>query len=296
MAYYDLKSEISENQIDKDISSYITWCTPTNTTPPYLLLDINESITGADALFDVGACIYLQYKKADGLTKWDFPKLRKNASKKQSIREFRSKQKLNDTPSLFFQLRRKANGASDLQHNVLLAHHKPPTQHAIYVAPTFLSFSAYRKALFHSALVGSVFKYCRVQIHGNLSFLKVPFLNAHVSIPPHIRVNHHDHYYAFSTSGDDISWHSGEVIEQRFSRLSDYLSNFFSETLFSENGRLPLDRLAEQIPLDFYPQEIFPWSGDASPLEKLSAHGRWLRKKYSIQQFILLASRERLSI
>ncbi|MFS8054246.1 hypothetical protein QD357_15545 [Rhizobium sp. BR 317] len=46
---YLLKSQLSEKQIEADVSFYLGWC---SNEMPFRLLDIDEQETGADKLFD----------------------------------------------------------------------------------------------------------------------------------------------------------------------------------------------------------------------------------------------------
>src|ERR1043166_7563288 len=124
---YYIRSNLSEKQVEADVAAYLGWCTPVGDEPPFRLLDVDETITGADKLFNIGTAIYMQFKKSDGLHPTTTVSTRKNKSQLEEIREFRHQQQLEDNPSLFFQLRAKATTANDFQHNVLLAYERPPT-------------------------------------------------------------------------------------------------------------------------------------------------------------------------
>lgn len=302
---YYLTGNLSEKQIEADVSSFLGWCTPDGMTP-FRLLDINEQATGADKLYDRGVAIFIQFKKSTGLRSVRHvpSSSRKNRSPLETIREFRAEAGLQDEPSLFFQLRAKAPTAEDLQHNILLTYERPPQTRGIYVAPLILDKTAYSAALHNSIdwrfLVDPWLDTLRHDIHmpGWVSYLgTVPYLREHVSIPPHERVRDHYHYYAYSEVGTDISWHSPDVIGREPSRLSDFLVATFRHALQEVEKMASLEALAERIS-EASRGAGFPDAtrgSDESPVEFLGRHGRWLRSAHGIRQFILFANSEKLA-
>lgn len=289
---------MSENQIEADVASFFGWCTPPEEASPFRLLDINEQITGADKLYDRAAAIYMQFKKSTGLksTHSVKPSARKNRSPLEGIREFREMHDLEQDPTLFFQLRAKAKTACDLQHNVLLGYERPPWSRAIYVAPLLLNKTAYHAALHSSTerFLLDPFYYrigYKIYQRGWVSYLgAVPFLREHISIPPHERVADHNHYYAYSETGVDISWHSPAIVGREPSRLSDFTVKLFQEVIDNPESMLTQRELAEKI--DGISSD-FGFQTDSktdSPMEYLGEHGRWLRETHGIRQFILLGN------
>lgn len=302
---YRIKGNLSEKQIETDVASFFGWCTPPDAHSPFRLLDIDEQRTGADKLYDSATAIYMQFKKSSGLKSTNAvkPSMRKGRSPLEDIREFREKHDLERDPTLFFQLHAKAKTADDLQHNVLLGYERPPWSRAIYVAPLLLDKNAYTSALYNSMnrfLLDPFFyriNYSIHQRHWTSHFGAVPFLREHISIPPHERVADHHHYYAYSESGVDISWHSPDIIESEPSRLSDFTVKLFRTAINEPDSMLPQKVLAEKI------AEISSSFGFInenegridSPIEHLGVHARWLRENYGIRQFILLGNSKHLN-
>lgn len=217
MPAYHIDSSLTEKQIEADVASYLGWCSK---DLPFRLLDVNEQETGADKLSDITVPIYIQFKKSHGLKPLHLVgiKSRKNESPLQSIRRFRSRHGLADNPSLYFQLRAKADGATDFQHNILYAHHRPQKSYAVYVAPLILDLKKYYNELCEGPRYlddpwawreGRLLTSWGPGVWLSRYGLQ-PFLRRHISIAPHQKVTTHNHYYAFSESGDEVSWHSPE--------------------------------------------------------------------------------------
>lgn len=302
---YYIKGNLSEKQIEADVASFFGWCTPPELGSPFRLLDIDEQVTGADKLFDCGSLIYIQFKKSAALRPASSvpPSSRKGRSALEEIRAFRAGKELEDDPSLFFQLRAKAKNAKDLQHNVLLEYERPPVSRGLYVAPLLLEKDAYHRALHASTdrfLLDPFYYRIRHSIHAKrwISYLgAVPFLREHVSIPPHERVADHNHYFAYSTTGTDISWHSPAFIDGGPTRLSDFMVTTLRRTVEDPESMVPFERLAERTlqvaaRLGFSSGEI---GGNDSPLSLLGRHGRWLKEVHDIRQFVLAGNRERIA-
>ncbi len=295
---YFIKGNLSEKQIEADVASFFGWCTPIGEDSPFRILDIDEQKTGADKLYDRATAIYMQFKKSSGLksTKEVRPSKSKYRSPLEDIREFRAKHDLEQDPTLFFQLREKSKTAHDLQHNVLLGYERPFWSRAIYVAPLLLDKSQYSAELYNSAnrflLDPFIYKiaYSIHQQNWISRFGAVPFLRAHISIPPHERVANHNHYYAYSEAGDDISWHSPSTVEGEPSRLSDFTMKLFRNAMADPDSMISTKALADkiaEISSDFGFQTMNNVRTESS-IEYLGEHGRWLRETYGIRQFILL--------
>ena len=297
---YYIKGNLSEKQIEADVAAYMGWCTPPYEDNPFRLLDLNEQLTGADKLFDRGVAIYLQFKKSSGLKSVSLvkPSRRRGRSPLEDIREFRSCHDLDSDPTLFFQLRAKAKTAPDLQHNILLGYERPLWSRAIYVAPLLLDKEDYHRALFESTNRFMLYPfYYRVreviqQRHWVSHFGAIPFLREHISIAPHERVADHNHFYAYSETGVDISWHSPDVISRDPSRLSDFTIKLFRDALENPDSMLSLEALAKQtaeIGMAYgFPDATF--AENEAPLHFLQRHSRWLRETYGIRQLILLGN------
>jgi hypothetical protein len=297
LSSYKITSDLSEKQIEADVAKYLGWCAE---GLPLNLLDVNEQVTGADKRLDWAVPIYLQFKKSTGLRPLgsENAKPRLNASPLQGVRAFRRAQELSDTPTLFFQLRAQSETARDLQHNILLLHNRPPFMHAVYVAPLELDYRLYSEMLFSFPRYQNDPVFWRhshiYQRHWVSWFDTQPFLRNHVSIAPHERVADHNHYFAYSKRGDDISWHSPSILDRYPRRLSDFMSERLN-AIFGEKAELPppessvkdvreiLDSLGE--PAD----NIL--SGE-SAIDRLQSYGKWLLEKHEIRQFVFLGDRE----
>ncbi len=302
MAPYQIKSNLSEKQIEADVAMYLGWC---SRGLPFRLLDIDEQITGADKKFDAVVPIYVQFKKTNGLRpSTDATKTRrKGESKLQKVRRYRKLHHLSDDPTLYFGLRAKAPTAPDFQHNILLAHNRPGISHAIYVAPLCLD------KLENSALLCSGARYLNEpwtwrqwelhEAHPSTSWLSrydfQPYLRNHISITPHERVADHRHYYGFSEAGDEVSWHSPETLDGGNSRLSDFLTSRVKDLLFDEEPNTPSDVLAYLKEMEFFDglDRDVDLAGE-TPIEQLQSYGRWLNKNAEIRQFLLCGDRNDL--
>lgn len=297
---YYIKGNLSEKQIEADVASFLGWCTPPNEALPFRLLDIDEQATGADKLFDRGSAIFIQFKKSAGLksTSVVAPSTRQGRSAQEDIREFRAKHGLADDPTLFFQLRQRAETAPDFQHNILLSYERPPYSRGIYVAPLLLDKDQYHAALHSSAdrFLLDPFYYRLGHIVYARNWVSrlgaVPFLREHVSIPPHERVATHKHFYAYSEVGTDISWHSPSVVSREPSRLSDFLVSTLRQAVANGDSMLPLEILSKNIletssALGFSAPES---ALNDSALDLLRLHGKWLKENHDIRQFLLLGN------
>lgn len=303
VASYVIAGDLTESQVEADVAQYLGWCSH---SLPFRLHDVNEQLTGADKMCDVTVPIYIQFKKSTGLHSADrLPaKRRANDSPLQAIRRFRSDHGLPDDPTLFFELRRRAEGAADFQHNILLAHHRPPASYAIYVAPLHLDRRLYSEEL----CAGPRFRddpwdwrFSELTTGWGVAawlsrYDRQPFLRNHVSIVPHQQVSDHRHHYAYSIAGDSISWHSPEILERGTSRLSDFMS-LRTRQLLSPDYPLPSpeDGLeAVRRYMGSVDETLTGFLDGDEPLDQLHRYGRWLWNEHGIRQMLLLGRREEL--
>ncbi|MCF1464602.1 hypothetical protein FS827_25295 [Agrobacterium vitis] len=300
---YLLKSQLSEKQIEADVSFYLGWC---SNDMPFRLLDIDEQETGADKLSTVTVPIYIQFKKSQGLQPLPPQQLKRRVveDKMQSVRRFRRDNMLSDDPTLFFGLRAMAEHASDFQHNILLDHHRPESSHAIYVAPLHLDKERY----FVDLLTGKrhlddpwIWKRAEllsdVGLRAWLSrYAFQPFLRNHISIAPHERVSTHRHFYAFSASGDEVSWHSPSVVPGGPFRLSDFMTSRVRQ-MIAGTGDLPSPEQALGVceyVAERYNFDIPGLRSSGTAFDRLRHYGRWLHKAHDIRQILLCADREKI--
>jgi len=289
---YQIKSNLSEKQIEADVASFFGWISK---YAPFRLLDIDERITGADKkFFDSGFAFFMQFKVSNGLESVDKVSLsnRSNRSKLEDIREYRAGKGLDDEPTLYFGLRKMAKKANDYQHNLLMNYVNTHCSQSFYVAPLHLD-----KTVYFNSLFGSVnrfrrhpFLYCNRKVfHGSwVSYIgQIPFLKEHISIVPHERVSTHKHYYSYSTTGFDIAWHSPELLSNKPSRLGDVLPEYINKCIDEETF---VD--FEEIEKMMKENQIDSGFGDAHPIERVQKRGRYIYKKYGIRLILLLANKE----
>ncbi len=238
---YRIHSELSEDQIEADVASFLGHITPLWSSR-FQLKAVDEQLTGSDKLFDRFVPIYLQFKVSQGLRplKTRFS-LTNPLRPLQQIRSFRHRTGINTDPILYFRLRDMASSASDFQHNILRSLHKPPYQFAQYVAPLALTIDEYndllKASLWNRLFTEDPFFY-RPQHLFRETFRQslglIPFLRGHISIPPLEAVKTSKHHYSYSKSGGKLAWHSGEKIQGDF-RLSTWLRKLL-ETSYSERN------------------------------------------------------------
>ncbi|PZU13935.1 MULTISPECIES: hypothetical protein [Sphingobacterium] len=238
---YRVDSELSEDQIEADVSSYLGYITPF-WSKRFKLISVDEQATGADKLFNRFIPLYLQFKVSEGLKPLNSGFNLKSPSRPlQKIRSFRRTNNINNDPILYFRLRDKAKNAFDFQHNILKSLNQPPRQFGFYVAPLTLKIEEYDKSLEASMLekIFGVHPFLyREEIINTDSFRHrfgmIPFLRGHVSIPPHETVSTSEHYYSFSKAGTNIAWHSGEKLYGDF-RLSSQIESIFKLIYYSSD-------------------------------------------------------------
>lgn len=294
MTKYQIKSNLSEKQIEADVASYFGWCSK---DMPFRLLDTDELKTGADKEYKSiwGGLIYIQFKKSEGLKSVSEIQLsnRKDRSKLQDIREFRYQHGLDDNPTLYFKLRDKAKTASDFQHNILKKHHKPPYSYAIYVAPLILNKDEYYNALFNSCHLYDryrldPFNWRMIDNYGIQVIQHIPFLKNHVSIIPHEIVTNSNHYYAYSQTGTDISWHSPSILEYEPRRLSDFIYKLFSDKQNEEMSSIANIAMNIIDMLEGAKSEFNFENYKENPILLIKKYGEWLKTNYSIKQFMII--------
>jgi len=302
---YQIKSNLSEDQIAKDVSNYLGWLS-TPGISHFRLLSVDENIFGADAKFNCAIPMYLQFKVSNGLQSVNkiTPSSRRNRSRLEDIRIFRNSQDLFDDPSLYFELRAKSNHAEDFQHNILLKLANTGFSKAFYVAPLTLSEKKYTETLFKSTKKREVFypffEKDNIAIHQKnwVSYLgTIPFLRGHISIVPHEIVDTNKHSYAFGKNGSDISWHSPQFLPSSPSRLSDRLQEIYRLAFSNKNAWQDLRALNEklsQLELNL-DQPIREFQSNLTQLEILQSFGVELYKKYQIYQILILSTFEKIT-
>jgi hypothetical protein len=291
-----LRSQISERIVETSIARYFGWVTPEENAAPFDLVPANEAMTGADHQFQSGILLYLQYKKANGLTP-GHAKLT-GAGPATRIRHFRQVQGLSDTPhSLYFPLRKKAKTAIDFQHNILLQHDAWPNSRAMYVAPLHLTKQAYDRAFFGGAKnLLHPFDYWHWQVTLRDSrrkaphiFAAVPFLREHVSIVPHRKVKSANHYYSFGVGGGDVAFHSeGEKVpEENANLLSESLA-VIADRVLKRRG-LSAEQMSRFV-AKLADRGGFKLEAERDNLKRVSMYGKWLKENFGVHQYIFTTS------
>lgn len=285
-----IRPSLTEKQIEADVAAYLGWISPT-AGMPFVLRDLCETTTGADKSLDVGTLIHIQFKRSLGLKSRSVVPISraKNRSHLESIRQYRATEELEENPTLFFRLHRKTG--HEFQHNTLMKYERPPWSRAIYVAPLFLDLPSYEAALFDKPRYRPhPFNYQEISRihHGKWTsfFAQTPFLRGHVSIIPHEHVTTHHHYYAYSTTGTEVSWHSEpKKMPSRDHRFSSFLSRVLSESLRYPEATRSISALAG-FAAEHVGEITRPTEG--APLEALEAYARALLERDSIRTFALL--------
>lgn len=296
---YRIDSQLSENQIESDVSSYLGYITPI-WRKRYRLIKVDEQLTGADKLFDRFVPIYLQFKVSHGLKPSSSIIHRYRNKPLTNIIDFRNRNNLSGNPILYFPLRRQAKTASDLQHNILFKLNTPPFQYSLYVAPLTLDLLDYEEQL-NSDWFMKLYPYDPLirrestvyDTFGRqqLQFGLVPFLRHHISIPPHTLVNTHEHHYSYSKSGD-VVWHSGEMLSGDF-RLSTRLSEIINY-LDREDSGITQTRFSQFIEMFDRETRILDYEefSDNNPVSKIVSFSNKLREKFGIRMLLLTESKD----
>ncbi|WAR46289.1 hypothetical protein [Methylomonas rapida] len=302
---YQIASDLTEKQIEADVSAYFGRLSPFF-GQSLRLLDINEQLTGADKLHKTkGIAFYFQFKAPIGLKSVAAQKLpvapRKNESKLMGIRRFRHTQGLLDSPySICFNLHdNKPSALNQLQHNVLFAHERPPFSRAMYICPTVLHDEEYVRQMqlpwWRRPFARPFYRHEARQLAVGMlchELSSAPFLRAHATIVPHALVASADHYYSFSKHATDYAFHSPIVVDDGDPlRLSDFLSKQV-DRIYSNIDSVP--QLAELVKIiSAATRENLPDTqlGEPEPGNEvawLQAYGQQIKKVYGIRQVIAL--------
>lgn len=152
------------------------------------------------------------------------------------------------TGSLHFNLRKKANPSvpvHKLQHNVLYRMRARLLGRGIgdaaYVCSLFLSSKEYVAHTHLHGLLGWPFYWLNgpysnqnVVIHGSApaTFPGIPWLEGHVSIPPHDTVASASHSYSFDPTGGEVCFHSPRLLDGQRRTLPGWIANLAESTQF----------------------------------------------------------------
>lgn len=295
---FKIASQLSENQIESDVASFLGYITPI-WSKRFRLISVNEQTTGADKLFNRFIPIYLQFKVSEGLNpNTIIPKQFLNKPHSNII-SYRKLNNLQGNPILCFKLRAKAVTALDFQHNILSKLHKPPFQFAQYVAPLTLSLSEYEEFLraslidryfTHNPFVHRDFEVFDTLVNKDFYFQLIPFLRGHISIPPHKAVNTNEHHYSFSQSGGDVAWHGGEILNDDY-RLSIQWTRILSGLSYDERFGIDSDTyysfIKDFINANFRGMEEYLNRDSDSYLQSVISFARLLKQTYSIKLMLL---------
>jgi hypothetical protein len=262
---YKLRSQISENQIEADIASYLGYITPI-WARRYRLLSVDEQTTGADKLFDRFLPIYMQFKVSQGLQPPKPIFTRPAESSLAKIIRYRRQNDLSGDPILYFQLRR-------------------------------LSFRDYEHALnsdwFMRLYPFDPFFHRELQIHDaetrrNVLLGGSPFLRNHISIPPHKRADTYNHHYSYSQSGGDVAWHGGELLAGDF-RLSTQLSVIMNYFYNNKEAGIQVEQFADFISAFSREHNLLDLVGvNNNPRYLIARFARVLRENWGIRLLVLV--------
>lgn len=294
-----LRTQISERTVETSIARYFGWVTPEENAAPFNLVPADEALTGADHQFQSGILLYLQYKKANGLTPGHTNLT--GGGPATLIRRFRQIRGLSDTPhSLYFPLRKKAKTAIDFQHNILLQHDSWPNSRAMYVAPLHLTKQAYDRAFFGGPRnLPHPFDFWHWQFalrdsrrKASHIFAAVPFLREHISIVPHRKVKSADHYYSFGIGGGDVAFHSdGEKVPALSANLlSESLASAADQVL--KHGGLSAEQISSFV-AELADRQGLEIEADRDNLKLVAIYGKWLKDNFGIHQYIFTVSEQR---
>jgi len=272
-----------------------------------------EANTGADHEYQgVVARYYIQAKAPIGLLSTDKVPIGKGKEDDglNAIRKFRKDNGLCEEPySLCFPLRRPAKNAivpDELQHNLLFAmHDENNASYAMYVAPTTYKKDEYWQLLrdkAHWAFLydGPFWRLSRqdLAIKAQVTaamFMNMPFLQAHVCIVPHGKVETHEHHYSYSIHANDIAFHSPFVLEGSSINLSDFLATQVSRISRASASEVqPVSVVVEDLKRKL-PESIWAQVDSASQdtqIRWIKRVGMVLRKEYGIHQYLLTKKRE----
>jgi len=294
---YKIKCDFIEKLIEIDIARYFGAFTFLN-GEFYYLENADEQMTGADLLSeDANAIlIYMQAKVSEGLKTISKVKAssRKNRSFLEDIREYRHNLSLDQKEDyfLYFQLRKKAEHATDFQHNILMKYANTGFSHAFYIAPLLLKKDEYEKQFLSipDFLLSPFYldEYELVEKKWVSHFGFIPFLRNHISIVPHENVDTNEHYYAYSKHGTDVTWHSPEFINEKPTRLADTMVSIMRD-FYNSKKKETLRSLATkltQMPI-FSDSQV----NDNNAIDIITKHGQLLERQFGIKQLLYVQNR-----
>jgi len=295
---YEFPCELSEKQIEADFASWLGYLS--SFLGEYRLLDVNEQATGADKKLPLdGIAYYLQFKKPTALRPLSkTTKHTKREDPRRAIQRYRHENNLDQAPhSVCFQLRAKATGATDLQHNVLKKLDQSSGCRGLYVCPLEYSSQAYLSTLrddtFHDWFYWSPRGRWLLDAgtqHVVRAAETSAFLRGHAAIQPHTVATDHNHYYSFSAQATDLVFHSPELVATGPNRLSDYLA---AELRRLGEERWPsVDELAASR-VELASELGFDQSEGETATDRLLSFGRSLHQRHQIRQVLLLRPTER---
>lgn len=291
-------SQLSENQVESDVASYLGYITPL-WSKRYRLIKVDEQLTGADKLFNRFVPIFMQFKVSHGLNPTGTILQRFQNAPLSKIVSYRKANNLSGNPILYFQLRRKAKTAIDLQHNILHKMHQPPHQYAMYVAPLTLNDKEYYDMMnvgwYHRLLPHEPFSYRDQEMHDTISAKNItlgnnPFLRHHISIPPHYNVSTHEHHYSFSLTGADLAWHSGEMFNDDF-RLSTQMNRILTSFYNNDNFGTTQEEFLAFI-RDYKNEEDDKNDRDNFPVQEIRNFAAALKSNYNITLMFLIQPKQ----
>lgn len=296
---FKIESQLSENQIESDVSSYLGYITPIWSSR-FRLVSVDEQLTGADKLFNKFVPIYLQFKVSQGLDTNVSIIQRFRNKPLANIISYRRENNLSCNPILYFPLRRVAKTAEDYQHNILFKLNKPPKQYALYLAPLTLEISEYEKLMnkdwFMRFNPFSPFSNKELDIHDKSQVKSImlgsnPFLRHHISIPPHVIVLTHNHHYSYSKSGGDVAWHGGEILNEDL-RLSKQLLKILNDA-YNKDSWFREQEFVNFIREFSSNEDVLDYSvpeknNHINPLSIIIDFSKGLKKKYNIKLMVLV--------
>lgn len=298
---FKIDSELSENQVEADVASYLGYITPI-WSKRFRLISVDEQSTGADKLFNRFVPIFMQFKVSEGLN----PKasiltqfLNKPLAK---IIKYRKNNGLKGDPILYFELRKKAKTVTDYQHNILSKMHNPPLQYGIYVAPLSLKLNEYESVLnkdWHFKLYPfNPFRLKESELYDTISSKKLalgsnPFLRHHISIPAHTNITTHKHHYSFSKNGADLAWHGGKVIDGDLRLSSQLITIFNSFYSYKESGTYLSSFIKEinKLDLEGFPKLFDNNNTETEQLQYIIKLSNFLKFEHNIKLMFLVDDR-----
>ncbi|MCY1529660.1 hypothetical protein D9M68_648190 [compost metagenome] len=301
---FKIQNELSEDQVEADVASYLGYITPF-WSHRFRLLSVDEGSTGADKLFNRFIPIFMQFKVPQGLNP-NATILQQFLNKPLSkIIQYRKTKNLTGNPILYFQLRKKAKNAEEFQHNLLLQMHKPPFQYGLYVAPLTLELKEYEKLMnkksawyprFYSPLRHEEMDLIDSSLDKRMSIRTNSFLRHHICFPPHQKTDSHEHHYSFSKNGADLAWHGGYVINGDL-RMSTAIDNIFTSFYSYRESRVDFVRFIENLrDLDLKDMPIFD-NEDLNNEERLITYivevTQYLKEVHQIKLMFLIEERRR---